>query len=423
MKSRQTLQTISKEREFIRKLHRNKYEVIGSGKAHKHILHSQEIFQVLHHAFVYGLERVILLIANHSGKILSGTVVEYDNEVLESYGKVVDRLKEMSLEWAYKDYEEKDCIKNIVLPSDVIAMSKQIKTINGEEAIYGAVKLWRTMFSNPVILPRPSMLRIIPATHAQWNATKGGSDTVTKMADNCFIKPPRNLTNFETVAVSRCFSNLLIAIQKLYHALTAQDNVAEKYPSMQHYRNAASHRLTFKKLLRKIYKKFKDEVESDFEKENFQTDTHRARRARAQGFGIIPDQANFIAKKTFQTPTKARRKQIEERKVSEAILHRVNACTGYPIEIVQQQEGSAKDPRRQCYICSTKTLWQCSKCRLYFCMTYKKNKKREEKLYYVREREGKECREITKIYGKSCFHVAHEAALVCTTVPSDSNDE
>ena len=56
-------------------------------------------------------------------------------------------------------------------------------------------------------------------------------------------------------------------------------------------------------------------------------------------------------------------------------------------------------------------------------MTYKKNKKREEKLYYVHEREGEECREITKIYGKSCFHVAHEAALVCTSVPSDSNDE
>ena len=148
--------------------------------------------------------------------------------------------------------ELSESTKNIVLPNDVISMSYKIKMINGKEAIYGAVKLWREMYSNPTILPRPSLLRIIPSTHAQWNATKGGSDNVTKIADDCFAKPPRNLTNFESVAFCRCISNLLVAVLKLYHSLSAKDDVASKHPSLQHYRNAASHRLTYKKLLYNI---------------------------------------------------------------------------------------------------------------------------------------------------------------------------
>ena len=416
VKSRQTSSTIGKEREFSRQLRRNKYQIIGSDLAHKYVHKIEDRFQVLHHAFVYGLKRVILLVANNHGKILTGTVIDFQNQIHEAYGKVVGRLKEMSLEWAYENYNDAESTKNIVLPNDVISMSYKIKMINGKEAIYGAVKLWREMYSNPTILPRPSLLRIIPSTHAQWNATKGGSDTVTKIADDCFAKPPRNLTNFESVAFCRCISNLLVAVLKLYHSLSAKDDVASKHPSLQHYRNAASHRLTYKKLLRVMYKKFKDEVQKDNNKENHldeTSNTHRVRRARAQGFGIIPDEASFLARRTFETPKKARRKQIEKGTASEAILQQCNKCTGFPVEIVQQKEGSGKDPRRECHICRTKTAWQCSQCRLYFCMSYKKNKRRDEKLYYVREKEGAiDSREITKIYGKSCFHVAHEAAFI-----------
>ena len=85
-----------------------------------------------------------------------------------------------------------------------------------------------------------------------------------------------------------------------------------------------------------MYKKFKDEVENDFDKENIQTDTHRARRARAHGFSSVPEQASFLAKKTFQTPKKAHHKQIEKGNASNKILLRVHHCTGFPIEIVSQ---------------------------------------------------------------------------------------
>ena len=415
VKSRVTNTTISKEMEFGQKLRRKKYEKINADQVHKYFRVAGERFQVLHHAYVYGLERVIHIVANNSGKVMNGTLVEFDENIHQAYGKVVEKLKNMALYWAYDDDE--DDISHLMIPNNIISMCRGIKTINGKETIYGALKLWKTMFSDATILPRPVLQRIIPRTHAQWNSTKGGSDTVTKLVDGCFLKPPRNYTNFESVAFGRCISNLVATILKLYHVVSAKDNVAQSYPSMQHYRNAASHRMTYGRMLRRLYTFFKEEAKDEANKENQEpadepTNTGRVRRARAQGHSSVPELLDFCTQKTFQTPMKARRRQIEKGIVSNRILERTTHCTGHPIEIIEQDEGNKKDPRRECYLCSTKTAWRCTKCRLYFCMNYKGNKLREEKLYYNHERNTQEENHgTTKIYGKSCFFRAHEGAI------------
>ncbi len=420
VKSRLSSTTVNKEKEFKRKSGRSgkdEYLRVSSNEAHKYIQNVSERYQILHHAYTYGFEKVVHVVANPCSKIISGTVVEFNNQILQSYGEVLKKLKNMTLSWAY-DVENTN---ELVIPDHVLGLSKKIPTINGEETLYGALKLWRTMFADPSILPYPILQRILPSYHAQWNATKGGSDTVTKLVDDCFAKPPRFYTNFESIAFSRCISILAVAVLKLYHAITARENLDQSYPSIQHARNAASHRLTYKKLLRKLHRSFQDEITKSNDKENqgeeetvlvTQPEERARRRAKAKGLSTVPDHMSFAHARTFQTPKKQQVQRLEAGSMDGVITERSNSCTGYIVEVVQQKEGSGSDVRQNCAICKSKTPWQCVKCRLYFCMNYKKNKKRPERLYYIKERNGKDSQATTtKIYGKSCYHAFHEHAI------------
>ena len=429
IKSRQTVGTISKEKDLLRKLRRRKYERIGADDVFKYMHKSDERWQLLHHAYVYGFDRIALIVGNHGGKVISGTVIDYDENLRDDYGRVLKKLKDIALLWAY------DSPDITTIPDNVIDISEQIPTINGKETLYGSLKLWKAMFSNPTILPRPALQRIIPSTHAKWNATKGGSDTVTKLVDDCFVKPPRPHTNFETVAVGRCISNLLATVFRLYQLITSKENLQDSYPTIKHFRNAASQRMSFKKSLRLGYQLFKKEgehlinagLENDDQHHHHhhqQQQQSRPRRVQYSGSSTVPEPMEFVPVRTFNTPLRARRKQIQRGTVHEDVLHRSQNCSGFPYEVICQQEGSnRKDPRRRCYLCSAKTKWKCIKCKFYFCMTAgMKSKKRDEHLYYHKEKENPESNtEITQVLGKSCFHIFHEHAIQAALTNDSDN--
>ena len=380
IKSRQTNLTVSKERENMRKLHRKKYEEIGADKVEKYVLSSDERYQILHHAYVYGFDKVALIIGDKSGKVISGTIIEFPQELRDAYGRVIKEIKDIALLWAYGSTSQ------VKIPNNVLQISENVSTINGKEALYGALKLWKVMFDDPSILPMPTLKRIIPTTHAQWNATKGGSDTITKIVDDCVLHPPKNYTNFESVAVGRCISNTLATILKLYQVTSSEEEL--NYPSMQHFRNAASHRITYKKMLRMTYKIFTSEakrLEQNNGKDTSQEVTNsrnqqqgqcRIRFRQHQGLASAQEM-DYAKPKTFYTPQKSQKKQVEtgQLKVDQTVLDRRNTCTGCPVEVFCQEVGANKtDPRRRCYICKDKTKWRCVKCRFYFCMTTKTTK-------------------------------------------------
>ena len=72
---------------------------------------------------------------------------------------------------------------------------------------------------------------------------KGGSDTATKLMDDCLVRIPKHHMNTESVATSRCFMILMVLNHRLMQIFTALDDL--NYPSLKHYREAASQRLTF----------------------------------------------------------------------------------------------------------------------------------------------------------------------------------
>ena len=254
VKSRQTVSTVTRERENMRKLRRKKYEEIDTKKVSAFLYKRDERFQLLHHAFVYSFDKVVLIVGDNGGKVINATVVTYDTTTLESYGKVIETLKEKVLGWAYNEYDD---VSDVLIPENIVNLCNDISAINCREALYSNLKLWKRMFQDTFILPRPTLTRIIPRSHAKWNTGKPGSDTITKIVDDCVFTPPKEYTNYESKASGRCFSNLTSAILRMFQISTAKKDFTRFYPTLDHYRNAASHRCTHKKLLRTIHRIYK----------------------------------------------------------------------------------------------------------------------------------------------------------------------
>ena len=159
IKSRQTTSTITQEKENMRKLRRKKYEEIDAKKVSSFFHKRDERFQMLHHAYVYNFEKVVLIVGDNGGKVINGTVVKYNETILQSYGMVIETLKKKALDWAYNDVYDVD---DILIPENIINLCIEIPTINCKEALYSSVKLWKRMFHDTPILPRPTIQCLIP---------------------------------------------------------------------------------------------------------------------------------------------------------------------------------------------------------------------------------------------------------------------
>lgn len=421
IKSRQTSNTINLEKEHLNQLGRRKYEKVEAKEAARHIRMRSERFQVLHHAYVYGFKRVALVIGNRGGKVISGTIIQFQYNLIEAYGKVIEKLKDETLSWAYFNFGDDDSIKSLQIPREIIEIADEIPTINGAEALYETFKLWRRMFHNPSRLPMPILKMLIPTAHAKWNSCKGGSDTITKLIDDCIVIPPKQHTNNQSAVIGRCISNLTATILRLYQITSSKKDLSSAHPSICHYRNAASQRCTFQSICRKLYRVCKSKIEV-IESLNGQEDLRqemqqqRARRKRYRN-STVPDLMTFAPKQTFKTPRKSMQRQIENKTIPTPIIERSLECTGFPFELVNPDEGNPKfqgknmDPRRTCVRCGGKTKWYCIKCKKFLCISYKGTKFKSEELYYTVEKESKDekSRNITKIWGKSCFHMCHPA--------------
>ena len=433
IKSRQTIATLNKEKEHIRKLKRRKYEIIDSKDVFSHIKSVEESWQLMHHAYTYGFEKVALIIGGNDGKVVSGTVVRYGNEIHSSYGEVLNELKRIALFYAYDDGTQD--IANLVIPREVTNVAEKIPTIGGTETLYGALKPCKVLFDDTSILPRPTIRRIIPSTHAKWNKSKGGSDTITKIVDDCYLHPPRNYTNFESVAVGRCISNLHAATHKLNQIYTSNLDDNSNKQTIEHYRNANSHRLPFKRYLRQIHLVFKKEAENfdslgDQQRScsatlSDESTRKRPRRATFMDTGTIPTKLEFTSPKTFDTTQRYKKKRISQGEVPQHIQDRTQNCIGYPVEVLSNDEKRDKDKselakkegkdtykvdaRRKCFVCDKKTKWYCIGCKLFFCLTNKD----DSNLLYFEEKQSTDASAptVTKVFRNSYFHIKHEAAM------------
>ena len=400
IKSRVNAKTAADEEEFV-SISRNKHEVIDAGETHKMINAVSERFQILHHAYVYDFDKILFAVGDSQSEILQSTIVNFDDDLKENYGKVLKDLKDLALSWAY----DGDVSAPIKLPDKIIEIGKTLAQIKDDEALEGSANLWLSLISQP--LPMPSLTRLIPAVCAYWNAVKSGSDTTTKLMDDRVLYPPH--VNCETIACTRVILLAFVVIHCLIQMNSAKKEL-DTYPTLSHYRNAASHRSTFQKTILHvrstlnlcIQKQDEKDIVSNSNKENSRVLAARSLPNRQRVHGVLPKEMSFGVTLPFVTPKKIK-KQIEKGTLSEPICQMYNNCTGRLVQIVDN------DKRKRCALCSKVTSYYCAGCKSWFCfpvrLTTKKKSNEGDLNMIYHNLKGKR-----EIFFESCFAIKHKEA-------------
>ena len=103
IKSRLTTITIAKEEEYLLNLNREKHVSIPEDQVYNFIRKVSERFQLLHHSFVYGLDKSVLIVRDEAGDIIQSTVAAYSTQLKHAYGEVLKDLKDFTLSRAYEE--------------------------------------------------------------------------------------------------------------------------------------------------------------------------------------------------------------------------------------------------------------------------------------------------------------------------------
>jgi hypothetical protein len=93
-------------------------------------------------------------------------------------------------------------------------------------------------------MPLPSMVRIAPLVVCRWNGSKGASDTITKLIDECDVKIPVG-DSPQAAVISRMFMIVGVAIHLIMQAFSAKEDL-DSYMMIERYRKSANSRITFR---------------------------------------------------------------------------------------------------------------------------------------------------------------------------------
>ena len=134
------------------------------------------------------------------------------------------------------------------LPKEAINQALQQQKGIDLESFLGYFHLWRYI-STRLPLPIPPVERIIPFVLSECNCIKGGSNTITKLLWLNTYDPPCDTP--QSHAIARMILLGAVIIHHVNHFVTAKDDL-DGYPSLKHFRNAASNRCSFHQTLLQI---------------------------------------------------------------------------------------------------------------------------------------------------------------------------
>jgi hypothetical protein len=366
-KGRVTVGTALAEVDTLTDLVRDDHVRIPDRQVHSHLAVPKERWQVLHHAYVYDYKTVVHAVGDSQGELIQSTLIDFGDVTKNHYYKVLKDLTELTIEWAYSSDRSP-----VHIPDDVTEVAKHVATINGDATLQGTVNLWKEI--SILKLPLPPLHRIIPSVHANWNQKKSGSDTTTMLMDGCLAPLPH--TNPESVAVNRLISMMFVLVHRLGHLYTADEQL--DYPSLGHYRNAASHRSTFRATFlacRQVFVNALDEIRSPADQQSSHTpQASRSRPLREKVSNVVieridNDHFNVPAPMPMKTPAKLA-KSIMQGTAPEAFTNLDRHCKGIPFKVYSD----AKKPlqmRCDSPSCEGKTSWFCAGCKQWFCMEKK----------------------------------------------------
>lgn len=206
--------------------------------------------------------------ADRRSKIIADAFVDFtnpdweeDGDSEEPYHHQIVTSYEHILHWLYEELLEQFWVPGKDVPEVSPLLSKLFKDPKVKHAnlsdhsfrvFLGLFRALNVANSSNLRHPLPPIARIVPLVVAYWNALKGGGDTITKLLDDCQERIGKRTD--VTVTCARLLLQLGIHCHRLFQIVT-NTKPAEEFDTLNHFRNAASKRFTFKKSLETVQDK------------------------------------------------------------------------------------------------------------------------------------------------------------------------
>jgi hypothetical protein len=416
------------------------YIRIKSQEVSKWIPSDHEQFQLLHHVYCYGSQRGLMLIGN-AKRLTSGILVDFDQELLDAWDKVISYIYLRALRWAYSLDEGMDAFPEETIVACLASPRlKDMKLdIDSFKTLYGLWWKLNVKVDAHIRLPLPKCDRILPYQHAFWNVVKGGSDTITKLID--FVEEKIGIRSPSTCVTARFLLLNAVAFHRCYQIVTAKSDL-DSYPSLYHFRQAASKRSTMDDSVDRLIDCFRDcqagkMTFSGSSKGPTEDATNSpgpaiARRSKRANEAKVTNKENWLPRNAqVITPGPGRRSK-DENTTGAANSLRASECNGMPLM------ASLKDPdknggklvphRKPCVLCGKHTNMQCLSCKRFLCVDKDRSKDFENnknldlessdyttnvfafKQTKVNPKTGQQVQETIHSM-RSCYHIAHETVI------------
>jgi hypothetical protein len=367
-------QAHSRERHILQ---RKYWEVDAQSENFRYFVEDKkEAIQILHHAVVYDVKIVLLLMGNNDADIFCGIFVRFGNDIKTAWADVLRDIHCQSLQWAYDNQLEsgRPSFEERTFLDPVLSRIKIQNKKDGQldfRSFRQWVELWYDVRFRKA-LPLPPIARIVPYNIAVWNSFKGGSDTLTKLIWRADYNPPTN--DIQAHAVARLLLLASTVVHRLQHMATANQNL-NVYRSLRHYRNAANQRNSFYELmlsLSRVYGEPQSRVQILDPTSNNIFDRMSTRASST----VLESQLG--ARKTGKTPKRKKPERMESLMDRDAenmtesekeLVNRFQSCTGPCLYVVNAN--GAQGPKGPCGLCRKETSWFCFGCHQHFCFTTK----------------------------------------------------
>ena len=339
---------------------------------------TQELYQLIHHAYTYGADKCILVVGSNR-KLMYVVEVSFPPSLLSAYDSVVRSMYEQYFAFFYDVTLEESSF-----PANKIKLALEQKNAGkkkGDQVSYHAFltnyMLWRSLNVTPDVrsikFPLPPMDRFLPCQNAEWNLSKGPSDTLTKLFDECEEHIP--IRTAQTVAVARFLAVSMAAFHRSHQIMTSKRDVMS-YKTLDGFRRAANNRASFKESLQQLSDFINHELEKLKEETTTTTTTARPPlqpipsspvQRRTRNTEMIPTQQWNSRVATGITPIKqpGRKSKDKQRKLESHRLRREN-CLGI-VPCVRKKAG-----RHRCELCNRPTAFYCSGCQSNLCFQFGK---------------------------------------------------
>jgi hypothetical protein len=347
----------------------------------KYMLKRDEALQCAHHASTLSVNYV-LFVTGDRVSTTGGVLIHFDDEFLSSYEKCIDDIYESALKWAYEAESEDD------MPIDEIKSAVSNARVPLDfETVMKHYYVWKEMTKDEN-LPLPPCERILPTQDGYWNVTKHGSDTKTQACQSMSVPLPVDAPGAK--AYDRMQMNIFADIHKGSQMFRANEDL-KTYGDIEHYRNAASHQMSFRKCIIDISDLFlniANGVNCD------STHVVVTPRQPVRPTTHVPNTSSIRRKtedvylprkETGRSPKKNKLKRLlnpssaDERAASK----RFKACIGRPIFRVSEENGDIRGAGAEgtCIVCNNRTNWYCVGCGNWCCA----NRSPPEGADYVRD--------------------------------------